>query len=106
ALAGSGRAAVDEVLATLIGAARTEIEEALEAVPMHTAGAELPPVLVAHINAALAGYDALVDRSRAIKEQARGARSVLKSNFDQLDGCITDQKMGVPFPGVKPADPD
>jgi SagB-type dehydrogenase family enzyme len=44
--------------------------------------------------------------SDALKQRARAMRSLLKANFDELDGCITDQMMGVPSPGPRPAGPE
>jgi SagB-type dehydrogenase family enzyme len=105
-LAASGREAVDEVLGTLPGAARAELEAALVGLPMGQGHAELPPILAASVDRAVATYAAAMALSVALKERARTMRSLLKANFDELEGCITDQGMGVPFPGTKPADPE
>ena len=106
ALAASGQDAVDGLLASLAGAARNALEQALEGIPVQATALELPSVLTARVQRALADFEALGERSRAMKAQARAARSVLKANFRELEGCLTDQMLGVPFPALKAADPD
>jgi SagB-type dehydrogenase family enzyme len=41
-----------------------------------------------------------------MRDRARTARSTLKANFVELEGCVTEQMLGVPFPGIKSAAPD
>jgi len=102
-LAASGREAAGEVLASLVGAARAWLETAMEG--RYGPVAAVSPGMRARVEAAAADLESHLARSAEIKRAARERRSLLKANFDDLSGCITDQKMGIPFPGIKEAPP-
>ncbi|MCX7024673.1 MAG: SagB/ThcOx family dehydrogenase [Spirochaetes bacterium] len=102
-LALSGREAAAGILATLVGAARNRLEEAMEG--QYGTVSAVSGDMKALVEKTASEFDGVLGRSAAIKLKAKAQRSILKANFGDLAGCVTDQKMGIPFPGIK-ATPD
>jgi SagB-type dehydrogenase family enzyme len=103
-LAASGREAAAAVLDGLVGGARSVLEDAMEGRygPVAAVSAEMR----ARVETLAGEFERALASSAAVKRAARERRSLLKANFDDLEGCVTDQKMGLPFPGIKPVAPD
>lgn len=102
ALADEGRAYVDAILATLQGGAAANFSELLEGLAIVDAPRDMSSGLEARLAALVADYEGRLDRSAAAKARARADRRLLASNWRALDGIVTDQMMGIPFPAVKP----
>ena len=103
-LALSGRASAEEILETLVGAARNWLEDAMAG--QYGPIIDVSDTMKSLVEKTAAGFDGLMERSAVIKTKAKAQRSILKANFNDLEDCITDQKMGIPFPSLKavPAD--